>query len=200
MPRLSNIERERAIGMLNTGTSVTDVARAMGCSRRTIHDLRTRLQHTGTTADRPRSGRPRVTTQAEDRQIVLRHLRNRFVTATSTRNELFRGRITAQTIRNRLRTAGLHARRPYRGPILTQLHRRQRLLWARRHLRWTQRDWNRVVFSDESRFTTLTPSNMYGMCWAEDFVKLGTLHRICRNLVPCWYDYGDASPKLCSDA
>lgn len=153
MPRLSNIQRERAIGMLNTGTSVTDVARVMGCSRRTIHDLRTRLQQTGTTADRPRSGRPRVTTQAEDRQIVLRHLRNRFLTATSTRNELFRGRVTAQTIRNRLRTARLHARRPYRGPILTQLHRRQRLLWAQRHLRWTQRDWNRVVFSDESRFT-----------------------------------------------
>lgn len=152
MPRLSNIQRERAIGMLNTGTSVTDVARVMGCSRRTIHDLRTRLQQTGTTADRPRSGRPRVTTQAEDRQIVLRHLRNRFLTATSTRNELFRGRVTAQTIRNRLRTARLHARRPYRGPILTQLHRRQRLRWAQRHLRWTQRDWNRVVFSDESRF------------------------------------------------
>ena len=137
MPRLSNIQRERAIGMLNTGTSVTDVARVMGCSRRTIHDLRTRLQQTGTSADRPRSGRPRVTTHAEDRQIVLRHLRNRFLTATSTRNELFRGRVTAQTIRNRLRTARLHARRPYHGPILTQLHRRQRLLWAQRHLRWT---------------------------------------------------------------
>ena len=123
-------QRERAIGMLNTGTSVTDVARVMGCSRRTIHDLRTRLQQTGTSADRPRSGRPRVTTHAEDRQIVLRHLRNRFLTATFTRNELFRGRVTAQTIRNRLRTARLHARRPYHGPILTQLHRRQRLLWS----------------------------------------------------------------------
>ena len=134
--------------MLNTVTSVTDVARVMGCSRRTIHDLGTRPQQIGTTADRPRSGRPRVTTQAEDGQSVLRHLRIRFVTATSTRNELFRGRVTAQTIRNRLCTARLHARRPYRGTSLTQLHRRQRLLWAQRHLRWTQRDWNRVVFSE----------------------------------------------------
>ena len=96
MPRLSNIQREPAIGMLNT---VTDVARVMGCSRRTINDLRTRLQQTGTSADRPCSGRPRVTTHAEDQQIVLRHLRNLFLTATSTRNELFRGRVTAQTIR-----------------------------------------------------------------------------------------------------
>uniref|UniRef100_A0A8C4RBW6 Transposase Tc1-like domain-containing protein n=1 Tax=Eptatretus burgeri TaxID=7764 RepID=A0A8C4RBW6_EPTBU len=146
MPRLSNIQCERAIGMLNTGTSVTDVARVMGCSRQTIHNLQTRLHQTGTTADRPCPGRPRVTSRAEDRQIVFRHLRNRFVTATSTGNELFGGRVTAQTIRNRLRSARLHARRPYRGPILTRFHRRQRLLWARRHLRWTQRDWNRVVF------------------------------------------------------
>jgi len=153
MPRLSNVQRERAIGMLDAGTSVTAVARTLGCSRHTVYDLQTRLQQTGTTADRPRPGRPRVTSQAEDRQIVLRHLRNRFLTATCTRNELFRGRLSAQTIRNRLRSSHLHARRPYRGPIFTPLHRRQRLLWARRHLRWTQRDWNRVVFSDESRFT-----------------------------------------------
>uniref|UniRef100_A0A8C4QU92 Tc1-like transposase DDE domain-containing protein n=1 Tax=Eptatretus burgeri TaxID=7764 RepID=A0A8C4QU92_EPTBU len=144
MPRLSNIQRERAIGMLNTGTSVTDVARVMGCSRQTIHNFQTCLHQTGTTADRPRPGRPRVTSRAQDRQIVLRHLRNRFVTATSTGNELFGGRVTAQTIRNRLRSARLHARR---------FHRRQHFLWARRHLRWTQRDWNRVVFRDESRFT-----------------------------------------------
>lgn len=152
MPRLSNVQRERAIGMLQTGTSVAEVARTMGCSRRTVYDLQTRLQQTGTTADRPRPGRPRVTSHAEDRQIVLRHLRNRFLTATSTRNELFRGRLSAQTVRNRLRTAHLQARRPYCGPILTQLHRRQRQLWAQRHLRWTQRNWNQVVFSDESRF------------------------------------------------
>ena len=94
----------------------------------------------------------RVTSHAEDRQIVLRYLRNPFLTATSTRNELFRGRLSAQTVRNRLRTAHLQARRPYCGPILTQLHRRQRQLWAQRHLRWTQRNWNQVVFSDESRF------------------------------------------------
>ena len=130
MPRLSNVQRERAIGMLNAGTSVTTVARTMGFNRRAVYDLQTRLQQTGTTADRPLSGRPRVTTQAENRQIVLRQPRNRFVTAIAARDELIRGRTSAQTIRNRLRAAHLHARRPYRGRILTQFHRPQRLLWA----------------------------------------------------------------------
>lgn len=56
-------------------------------------------------------------------------------------------------MRNRLRENGLRARRPYRGLVLKQRHRRQRLQWARTHLRWTQRDWQNVLFSDESRFT-----------------------------------------------
>ena len=121
---------------------MTVVARAFGCSRKTW-----------SVADRPRPGPRRVTSQREDRYIRLRHLRDRFATATSTSMELLEGRVTADTIRNRLRTAGLRARRPYFGPIHTRVHRQQRPLWARRHVRFTQRQWNTMVFSDKSRFT-----------------------------------------------
>ncbi|XP_041357592.1 uncharacterized protein LOC121374552 [Gigantopelta aegis] len=150
MPRLSNEERNRAIGRLDGRQSVTVVARAFGCSRQTINNLRTRLHQTGSVADRPLLGPQRVTSEREDRYIRLRHLRDRFTTATSTSRVLLGGRVTAQTTRNRLRTAGLRARRPYFGPILTRLHRQQRLLWTRRHGSFTQRQWNTVVFRDES--------------------------------------------------
>lgn len=132
--------------------SVSAVARAFGCSRETIRNLRIRVNATGGVADRPRPGARRVTSQRQDQQIRLRHLRDRFLTATSTSREMFRGRVTAQTVRNRLHAAGLHPRRPHIGTILTPLHRRNRLAWARRHVRFNQRQWNRVVFSDESRF------------------------------------------------
>ena len=141
------------MGRLEAGQSVSAVARTLGCSRQTIHNLRTRVQQTGAVADRPRPGHPLVTSRREDRQIRLRHLRNRFETAASTSRHLFRGRVSPFTIRNRLRTAGLQARRPYTGPIFTPFHLRQRLEWTRRHVRWNQRRWNNVVFSDEARFT-----------------------------------------------
>ena len=51
-----------------------------------------------------------------------------------------------------MRHAGLRARRPYIGLVLTRRHRRQRLNWARRYLRWTRAQWGRVLFTDESRF------------------------------------------------
>lgn len=61
--------------------------------------------------------------------------------------------MTVQAIRNLLRSARLHARRPYRGPVLTRFHRGQRL-WS---LVMTEPemdpDWNTVVFSDEVRLT-----------------------------------------------
>lgn len=152
MPRLSENERNQAVGMLRAGTSVNDVALHFRCSRQTIHNLTTRLAATGSVTDRSRSGRPRVTSRRDDHFIVVTHLRNRFTPATATARRL---RVSAQTIRNRLRQdrAPIRARRPYTGQILTARHRAARLAWARRHRHWTRAQWRNVIFTDESRFT-----------------------------------------------
>ena len=54
---------ERALGILQGGMRTADVARAINCNVCTVR----RLSATGWTADHPRSGRPRVTTHAQDR-------------------------------------------------------------------------------------------------------------------------------------
>ena len=63
MPRLSNDQRLRCIGMLEAGMLQMDVARIMGCQRRTIVKLLQRYRETGSVADHPCSGRPKVTTE-----------------------------------------------------------------------------------------------------------------------------------------
>ena len=75
MARLSQVQRERAVGMLLAGRSIAEVARISACTRATIYMLQRRLRQTGTTSDRPRSGRPKVTTPREDRRIRLAHQR-----------------------------------------------------------------------------------------------------------------------------
>ena len=57
-----------------------------------------------------------------------------------------------QTIRNRLREAGLRPRRSVIGPMLTHLHRRQRRRWCTTLRRWDLANWRRIWFSDESRY------------------------------------------------
>lgn len=155
MPRLTSVERERAMGMLQCGRRPAEVARHFNVSHTTILRLRQRCQETGVTRDRPRSGRPRVTTPAQDRHIRLVHLRNRRRLATRTAAETpgrNNPRISAQTVRNRLRSFGLRARRPYRGSMLTPQRRATRLRWVNERVRWHARRWRQVLFTDESRY------------------------------------------------
>ena len=64
-----------------------------------LSSLRRRFRVAGNVADRPRSGRPRVTTAAGDRYIVLQHLCNRRLIAAATGRQYG---IHPQTVRNRL--------------------------------------------------------------------------------------------------
>ena len=84
MVRLSQLDRGRAFALILQGRSQLDVAQQFGVHESTISHLVQRLRATGRLTDRPNSGRPRVTTQRQDRRIRLVHLRNMLRTATET--------------------------------------------------------------------------------------------------------------------
>ena len=146
MPRLSAEERERVVGMLQTGCTYWEVAAAFGCHRITILRLRQRLQNTGTTRDRPRSGRPPVTTPKKDRYLRQIHLRNSFQTATATANTALGRQISGQIVRRRLRQYGLRPHRPLLGLRLTRQHRQNSVVWARNVRHWQNQNKQRVLF------------------------------------------------------
>jgi transposase len=124
MPRLLQNEREQAVGKLLAGMAQTQIANHFNVSRMTIYRLVIRLRDTGNTSDLPRSGRPRVTTLSQNRDIRCIHLRNRFATAMHTAR-LTPGRtnvrISDQTVRNRLHQCGLRARRPLKGSTFKRI-------------------------------------------------------------------------------
>ena len=154
MPRLTNDQRNIAIGRLQAGETHSAVSRLLNVHLTTISRLWDRFTQNGNVRDRPRSGRPRVTTDAQDRYIRLRHLRDRFLTAASTTAAIpGLRRISDQTVRNRLRQAGLRPRRPAQRIVLPQRNRIFRLQWCRRCRVWHRDQWRRIAFSDESRFT-----------------------------------------------
>ena len=81
---MTDVQRGRAIALLMQGQRQQQVANHFGVNVSTIERLVRRLRETGHLADRPRSGRPRVTSRRQDRTIRLAHLRNRHLTATET--------------------------------------------------------------------------------------------------------------------
>ncbi|GFW69064.1 hypothetical protein TNCV_2919621 [Trichonephila clavipes] len=55
--------------------------------------------------------------------------------------------------------ANLKSKRPFRALPLTPEHRQLRLQWCQARSMWNVTDWQKVVFSDESRFVLGTDDN-----------------------------------------
>ncbi|GFW93256.1 transposable element Tcb2 transposase [Trichonephila clavipes] len=141
---------------LEEGRSVTSVAAEFGIAHSIVSRLWRQFQTTGTAIWGFSSGRPRGTTPADDRYIVLQARRNRRQTAGEIARHTTQatGRpISRFTVARRLHGGGLFARRPVRCVPLTPSHRRRRSLWCREHRNWRDNEWGRVLFTDESRFS-----------------------------------------------
>ncbi|GFT80521.1 hypothetical protein TNCV_5122411 [Trichonephila clavipes] len=78
---LDAFTRGRIIGKLEEGRSVTSVAADFGIAHSIVSRLWRQFQTTGTAIRGFSSGRPRGTTPADDRYIVLQARRNRRQTA-----------------------------------------------------------------------------------------------------------------------
>jgi hypothetical protein len=126
---------------------------------RAIRYLRQCFQAIGRTEDRPRSGRLRVTTRAQDRYIrtptcaiASKLPRLLLLTPMVHKTTVYRIPFT-QTVHNRLREGGQHRRWQYVGCVLRWRHLVNRVYWARTHQLWLRQQWNCVLFSDVSRFS-----------------------------------------------
>ncbi|CAC5358245.1 unnamed protein product [Mytilus coruscus] len=163
MPRLNPGQREQAIGRVNAGRRPQVVANAFNCNIRTIQRLRERYNATNSPNDRPRTGRPRVTTLHQDRYILRQH---RFLCATHTPRQTIyinQRQISEETVRRRLNSRNFICRRPARGPFLTPRHRRERLKWATHRQNWRHQQWRTAIFSDESRYCISTADGRTGI-------------------------------------
>ena len=151
---------------VDLGVSREEMTRRLDRDYRTIQRWADRYEDTGKMERKSGSGRPRKTTESDDRFLVVQCKRNRKKTAvelaTTIKNEDNAPKVSPRTVRRRLTEAGYPARKARKKPLLTKRHRRDRLKWAKEHKDWTVEQWRNVLWSDEAPFTLFPRSgNMY---------------------------------------
>jgi transposase len=104
-----------------------------------------------------RCGRKRITSARDDRRIKKVIEENRRMPAKKLKTVLEEQgvKVSVNTLRRRSYEQGFKCRRPLKKPKLTPAMIKKRLTWAKEHAAFTQDDWNKVVFSDESTFEIL---------------------------------------------
>ncbi|GFU12969.1 transposable element Tcb2 transposase [Trichonephila clavipes] len=112
----------------------------------------------GTHARKTVSGATRKTTRREDRRIVRQALVDPTVTRSTIRADVGVA-IVPQKISKHLVEANLKSKRPFRELPLTKEHRQLRLQWCQARSMGNVTNWQKVVFSDESRFLLGTDDN-----------------------------------------
>ncbi|GBO20836.1 hypothetical protein AVEN_263985-1, partial [Araneus ventricosus] len=131
------------------GTSITEIARLVGCSRSAVVTIHAKWINDGDTSSRRQGvSSPRVIKEKGHRRLsrlTVAQLTARYSAGPSAN-------VSEHTVQRTLLDMGLCSSRSTRMPLLTKRHRQLRLQWAREHGNWTMDKWKRVDWSDESRF------------------------------------------------
>jgi transposase len=135
------------IGARQCGVTVRHISEVFGVPKSTVHNTWTRFNSIGSVQPQ-RVGRPRKTTERDDRRLYLSTRRDRSLSYKELRQQ-FGLNISVSTIKRRLNKFGIHKYIKAKRPLLTPLQARVRLLWCIRHRDWTVAHWRRVIWSDE---------------------------------------------------
>ena len=99
--------------------------------------------------DENRSGRPRETTEEENEAIVFISVVNHFFTPREIVHQLNLS-VSPATVDRRLQEAELFGRVARRKRAFTEEEMKKRLSFAEGYKHWKKKDWERVIFADES--------------------------------------------------
>lgn len=141
--------KNRFIGTVLSGKSVSWAAKNYGIKPQTAYDLFNKYKKTGTTHRRVGSGHPKHISSRVERRVRYLALRDRRMSYQEVGKSVD-PHISASSVRRILAEVGYHRRKARTVFFLNARHRAARLQWAQEHAGWTGFEWARVIWSDEA--------------------------------------------------
>lgn len=148
-------ERNIVINLFKQQKSQREIAEILSKSRSTVKSIIKRYQESGNTKNKPRSGRPTKVSERLERSIVRQIKENPKKTAPKIATDLAESNyvhVTPQTVRNILKKNGYNGRVARKKAMVSKANKKKRLDFAVRHENRPQSFWNKVLWSDESKF------------------------------------------------
>jgi transposase len=146
---LSSVERSAVVTLRLLGFTQQAAAQRLGCSRHTIASWQHRFEDTGNVLDLPRSGRPSSLSDEEKEELVMVSSVNSRYTPKKLK-VICNSEVSTRTIDRTLQAAGLFGRVAAKKRIFTDEDKRKRLSFAAGYSKWSEEDWDHVVFADEA--------------------------------------------------
>jgi len=162
MGRLSLQTRSSILCLLRIGKSQREVAKMLNVCQSSISHVWKTFCETGEIKDKPKSGRPRKASSKDTRLLCRISTANPHFTAKQVYAESNLGLdVTMRTIRSYLNQGGLFGRIAARKQLLNKGHIRKRILWCKQYSAFSDADWKKVIFSDESKVELVSSRRCY---------------------------------------
>lgn len=148
-------ERKIIVNLHNQCKSLAEISRIVSRPRSTIQSIIDRYGLRKTLKNNARSGRPRKFNDHTGRVIIRMVKQNPKISAIKIVEHLknnLNTDISVSTVRSFLRNQGYHGRVARRKYFVSEANRKKRLLFANNNVTTPMEYWNRVIFTDESKF------------------------------------------------
>lgn len=152
---LSVEERWEIINYHKLKHSIRKISELTGVKSSTVCDTIARFKKTNSCCSLPRSGRPKVISASDKRYLKLCALRDRRKTVPILTEEFNTSRkfpVSHSACRRSLLSWNLRGSVAARKPLLSARNIKKRLAFARHHVKWSKKQWAKVLFTDESKF------------------------------------------------
>ena len=161
--------RDKIVEGHKAGKGYKTLSKELGLPVSTVGSIIRKWKAYGTTVNLPRPGQPfKVSSRAEARLV-----RTVKADPRTTRRELREDLmavgtlVSINTISNVLHRNGLRSRRARKVPLLSKRHVKARLKFAHDHLKDSEADWFKVLWSDETKIEVFGANHTRGV-WRED--------------------------------
>src|SRR6185436_7383414 len=151
---LTEFERGKIVDLHIGKFSVRKIAKILNHPPSTVGEIIKKYNELGLTSTLPRSGRPKILSERDNRQLIKITKNNRNKTLkeiTDDFNTITNKPVSSRTIQRTLHQQGYSGHAAKKKPFISEINRKKRYGWCRIRKKW-EMEWDSIIWSDESRF------------------------------------------------